>query len=69
MFFDKDGSGTISKEELKQCLASSDFTLSEDILTKLLGEVDQDGDGQIDYNEFISMMKDNNEYSGQLFNK
>jgi calcium-dependent protein kinase len=28
-FFDKDGSGTISLDELKQCLQSEDFTLPE----------------------------------------
>ena len=28
-FFDKDGNGTISKEELKQCLQNEDFTLNE----------------------------------------
>ena len=28
-YFDKDDSGTISKEELRQCLQSDDFTLSE----------------------------------------
>ena len=67
MFFDKDGSGTISMDELKQCLQSSDFTLSEEMLGKILNEVDSNKDGLIDYNEFISMMKDNSEFSGQIF--
>lgn len=29
-YFDKDGSGTISKDELRDCLRSDDFTLSEE---------------------------------------
>ena len=66
-YFDKDASGTISLDELKQCLASSDFTLPEETLTKLLNEVDANKDGLIDYNEFITMMKDNSEYSSSLF--
>lgn len=32
-YFDKDGSGTISKDELRACLASDDFTLSEEHIT------------------------------------
>jgi len=57
-YFDKDNSGTITKEELKDCLKSDDFTLEDDEIDKLLFGVDQDGDGQIDYVEFIAMMKD-----------
>jgi len=29
-YFDKDGSGMISKDELKSCLANEDFTMSEE---------------------------------------
>ncbi len=29
-YFDQDNSGTISAEELRQCLASDDFTLNEE---------------------------------------
>lgn len=57
-YFDKDNSGSITKEELKDCLKSDDFTLDDSEIDKLLAGVDQDGDGQIDYVEFIAMMKD-----------
>ena len=56
-YFDQDNSGTISADELRQCLASDDFTLSEEQIVQLLDGVDTDGDGQIDYLEFINMMK------------
>ena len=56
-YFDQDNSGTISAEELRQCLASDDFTLNEEQIQQLLAGVDTDGDGQIDYVEFINMMK------------
>ena len=62
-FFDKDGSGTISLDELRTCLQSEDFTLSEDLLESLLREVDADGNGFIEYNEFIQAMKMNSDYS------
>ena len=43
-YFDKDNSGTISLDELKQCLQSEDFTLPEDLITKLLKEADFNND-------------------------
>ena len=38
-------------------MASDDFTLSEEQIQILLEGVDTDGDGQIDYHEFLNMMK------------
>ena len=56
-YFDQDNSGTISPDELRQCLQSDDFTLTEEQISELLADVDQNNDGQIDYVEFINMMK------------
>lgn len=50
--FDIDGNGTISKAELRAILDLSDDTEIHD----LLSEVDENGDGEIDYNEFKEMM-------------
>ena len=61
-FFDKDGSGTISHEELMLCLCDEEMTLPEDVIGKMLSEVDLNQDGQIDYNEFIIMMKNNSQF-------
>jgi len=58
-YFDADNSGTITRDELRQCLQSDDFTLSEEQINDLLNGVDSNNDGQIDYVEFIAMMKDN----------
>nr|GMD47863.1 calcium-dependent protein kinase 20-like [Ipomoea batatas] len=55
-YFDKDGSGYISKDELQQACAT--FGLEDVPLDEIIGEVDQDNDGHIDYNEFVLMMKD-----------
>jgi calcium-dependent protein kinase len=52
-YFDKDDSGTISQDELRDCLHGEDFTLTEDQINDLLKGVDQNNDGQIDYTEFI----------------
>jgi calcium-dependent protein kinase len=62
-YFDKDNSGTISLDELKHCLQSEDFTLPESTISNLLNEVDDNNDGQIDYFEFMNMMKSNTEYA------
>lgn len=57
--FDKDGSGKISIEEMKQALGAGvdDQTQDDEEWNKLIDEVDIDGDGEIDFEEFISMMR------------
>ncbi|XP_057425494.1 calcium-dependent protein kinase 11-like [Lotus japonicus] len=54
-YFDKDGSGYITIDELQQ--ASKDFGLGEVHLDEMIKEIDQDNDGRIDYGEFVAMMK------------
>ncbi|XP_060212326.1 calcium-dependent protein kinase SK5-like [Lycium barbarum] len=54
-FFDKDGSGYITIEELEQ--ACKEFGLSELNLDEIIKDIDQDNDGQIDYGEFSAMMR------------
>jgi len=39
-YFDKDNSGSITKEELRDCLKSDDFTLDDIEIDKLLAGVD-----------------------------
>ena len=53
--FDKDGSGKISKQEIKQILRIQveDESLIDDMIKKF----DTDNDGEIDYNEFLKMME------------
>ncbi|KMZ63593.1 Calcium-dependent protein kinase [Zostera marina] len=61
-FFDKDGSGFITIDELQQ--ACHEYGLSDVHLDEIMKEIDLDNDGQIDYNEFASMMRKGN--SGQV---
>lgn len=51
--FDKDGSGTIDKEELERITTQMGESLSKDELEQMLKLVDTNKDGKIDYNEFI----------------
>ncbi|KAL4632801.1 hypothetical protein ACB092_04G076800 [Castanea dentata] len=57
-FFDKDGSGYITIDELQQ--ACNEFGLSEVHLDEMINEIDQDNDGLIDYGEFAAMMRKGN---------
>ena len=54
--FDKDGSGTISKNEIKEVLGFGK-ALDEDQLNSIVKEVDQNEDAEIDFKEFCDMMR------------
>ena len=53
--FDKDGSGAISHEEIKSALGIEDQ--DDEILSKLLNEIDENKDGEIQFEEFCKMMQ------------
>jgi calcium-dependent protein kinase len=57
-YFDKDGSGKITMDELQQ--ACQEFGIGDAQLDEMIKEVDQDNDGSIDYNEFVAMMRKGN---------
>lgn len=44
-YYDKDSNGTISLDELKQCLQTEELTLSDGAIEKLMNEVDSNHDG------------------------
>jgi len=58
--FDKDGNGTISRDELKQTIHEvmmvTGETLPEDEFEEMLNEFDTDGDGTITFDEFRAIM-------------
>lgn len=55
--FDEDGSGCISAEELKKAMGSFiGETYSDKIWQKMIQEVDSNGNGEIDFEEFVDMM-------------
>ncbi|ESR52907.1 calcium-dependent protein kinase 10 [Citrus sinensis] len=57
MFFDKDGSGYIESDELREALADESGETENDVLNDIMREVDTDKDGRISYEEFVAMMK------------
>jgi len=56
--FDKDGGGSISTEEIKQVLSFGQ-TLDEAVVNQIIKQVDENGDGEISYDEFAAMMLKN----------
>eukprot|EP00092_Neocalanus_flemingeri_P041456 GFUD01045142.1.p1 GENE.GFUD01045142.1~~GFUD01045142.1.p1 ORF type:complete len:148 (+),score=67.98 GFUD01045142.1:62-505(+) len=55
--FDKDGSGAISSKELLGVMRAMGQNPTEDELNSLVMEVDLDGNGTIEFPEFLEMMK------------
>ena len=54
--FDKDGDGTITTKELGTVMRSLGQSPTDEELKDMLNEVDIDGNGIIDFSEFITMM-------------
>ena len=57
--FDFDQSGKIDAKEIYQLLAGEDFKdeLTSEQVAQVIKEVDVDGDGEVDFEEFIAMMR------------
>ena len=57
--FDTDGSGKIDSQEVIALLSGDDLTnlISKEAIDQALTEIDENGDGEIDFKEFMLMMK------------
>ncbi|XP_010274270.1 PREDICTED: calmodulin-like protein 11 isoform X2 [Nelumbo nucifera] len=54
--FDKDGDGCITIEELATVIRSLDQNPTEEELQEMISEVDVDGNGTIEFGEFLGLM-------------
>jgi calmodulin len=54
--FDKDGSGNISAQELRHVMTTLGEKLTEEEADEMIREADTNGDGYIDYVEFVKIM-------------
>ncbi|KAJ8492692.1 hypothetical protein OPV22_014413 [Ensete ventricosum] len=74
-YFDKNKSGYIEIEELRDCLADDLGPNHEEVINAIICDVDTNKDGKISYEEFATMMKAgtdwrkaSRQYSRELFN-
>ena len=58
--FDADGDGLISKGEVREVYRKLGETISEEDLTEMLNQVDENQDGQISYEEFLAFRRQAN---------
>lgn len=54
--FDKDGSGEIDRQELKQVFAEMGKSFSDEELERMIGLADKDASGTMNYEEFIKQV-------------
>ncbi|KAK3603071.1 hypothetical protein CHS0354_015766 [Potamilus streckersoni] len=54
--FDEDGNGFISAAELKQVMTNLGEKLTDEEVDQMIREADTDGDGQVNYEEFLAVM-------------
>ena len=71
-YFDQDNSGTIDVNELKQAMQELGFEAKNQTVYRMIQDLDKDGSGQIDFDEFLDMMcarvnKDNPEDIKKIF--
>lgn len=59
--FDKNKDGFISARELRDIMMNLGEKMTDDEVEDMIAEADIDGDGQIDYEEFIAMVTKNME--------
>ena len=57
--FDRDGSGFITLDELMEVIGGDEsFEIDRKVWDKVIGEVDVDGDGKINFEEFVKLMNE-----------
>ena len=54
--FDKDGNGFISPAELRYVMTKMGQQITDEEVDQMIQEADLDGDGQVNYGEFVKMM-------------
>merc|ERR1711967_134935 len=54
--FDADQSGAIDVRELKAAMRALGFEIKKEELKKMIADIDNDGNGDIDFAEFLEMM-------------
>lgn len=54
--FDRDGSGTITREELRAVLLSLGEGVTDEEVEEVIEGADEDGDADLDFDEFVTLV-------------
>ena len=54
--FDTDGSGMIDPKELRAAMQSLGFETKNQTIYQMIQDIDKDGDGDVDFDEFLDLM-------------
>jgi calmodulin len=54
--YDKEGNGYITTDVLKEIFRELDNTINADDLDEMIEEIDSDGSGTVDFEEFMEVM-------------
>uniref|UniRef100_A0AC34F2R1 EF-hand domain-containing protein n=1 Tax=Panagrolaimus sp. ES5 TaxID=591445 RepID=A0AC34F2R1_9BILA len=54
--YDKEGNGYIAVSDLREILRALDDNINDDELDEMIAEIDTDGSGTVDFDEFMEMM-------------
>ena len=55
--FDKDGSGTISVNEIVKIMKNFGYPIKKSKAQKMVADIDDNSDGEIDFEEFVTLME------------
>ena len=64
--FDKDKSGFIDAKELKSVMNTLGEKLSDEEISAMIKAADLDGNGTIEYEEFVKMMKGHGKWDERI---
>ena len=60
--FDKDGSGSIDVGEIVKIMKNFGYPMKKSEAQKLVAEIDNNGDGELDFEEFVTLMEKQTTY-------
>ena len=55
--FDKDHSGSISVDEISKIMKNFGNPMSKDEIREMIKDIDTSGDGELDFDEFVTLMQ------------